>query len=1017
MKLKSTNYPQKDGSSKRMRFKSALVVLATVVITSFLLTSCDLMNRKKNLDQDEIEEVTSLISFAKSEEVKFVDDDDDIPLKAELFADILLITNISWESSDPAIATVTGSTDSVIVKPQGQTGVATIRARLNPLDGVDLGNIQTFAEYTLRVIDLPTIDTTAIGDIMLKKNNKPRDKQVRATYTPDFLSAYDPVFSWEIISGSDKASFDNTIGENAVLTANSIGSGKVKAVMTVLGRTFPGPEVPFTVSGFNDQLEKHTSITIANSPSSIIATDTSAAFTLDFQPPEALYGTIDWDYDTSKFSLDYTNRNNIKLTALAGSSQTTPYTITAKSMLDTSVEASFTVTVDPVIVTFVPSIPADVTIISKGETTTYNVDVNAQHKTVNWSISGSIASVTAGQQNGSVIIKNTNSVRNRTEEYVMATHTLDSSAQAQKKVTFDPPTYTLVFDKFDSAATGSMNSEQKTFGPTYTLPVVGFSKANYIFDRWYTNTQFTGDSYIDMQQNMDIDPLVNGATITLYAKWISWTVSFNSDGGGSAPAPMQYGGTSLVLPNKGNMNKNSYIFCGWAEDSPTGLFAMNPYTPTRNVTLYAIWRDVYGIIDDGKARLNQAASVTVIGDPSQNGAEANVLKALIEEVMALIEGADAEADMETDSGNDKVTVKTYDYYTLYQKSATLAVLVSQYSGEVILETMYFNYIAPTNNNPTPVHTTTLRDSAVYEIELAGGAGGHLWTSSNKTGPGGKGGYVKGEYNVPGGNVSIEVRVGGQGKGTANYNAELNKYTPVFTSNNSTIDYSKTVEGRKADQTQPGGYNGGGSGGARGPSVHVVTAGSGGGGATDVRLTGSTSQLTGVSGDPRIAVAGGGGGAAQSPIHSRANPAYRGGNAGGLTGEDGPTGGFDSIDNLTEAQPKGATQTNGGAQISSYCSPGTPGFGQNGSQGQNSGAVTEGRGGGGGGWWGGGAQSLTSSQISTGSPKIGVSAGAGGSSWTGGSGTILPVGNPVNKVIDGNVWSDGWARITWKRNLP
>jgi hypothetical protein len=470
-----------------------------------------------------------------------------------------------------------------------------------------------------------------------------------------------------------------------------------------------------------------------------------------------------------------------------------------------------------------------------------------------------------------------------------------------------------------------------------------------------------------------------------------YDVSFDSSGGGAAPDKMTWkSGAGLTLPDAGAMKKDALFFCGWAAGSDSGTYAASPYKPKKNVTLYAIWRDVQGIIDESKARM--ALAPKVIGNPAENSGDAQEINAVIAQLMTLLEGTTATRPINTGVAGETESYKIYDYPAIYKKSGELEALSADFSGEIIVESWFFQYIAPTTASPDPAQRAKLKTAGVYEIELAGAAGGHTWTRANKTATGGKGGYVKAEFDSSG-NVDVDVRVGGQGQGLAHYNAETSTYTPVYTTTNLTTDYSAIVDGRTAESTQPGGYNGGGDGGAS--AVHTFTSAAGGGGATDLRLAGSTA-LTGASGDPRIAVAGGGGGAAETP---NSFVSLAGGNAGGLSGAAGVGGHL----------PKGGTQTDGGVQPSNYCLAGTPGKGTNGTAG-NSGGGYEGRAGGGGGWWGGGAVA------NNGGGK--VSSGAGGSSYTGGSGALVPnttvLTTAVNETSQGNVWSDGGARVSWKR---
>ena len=201
----------------------------------------------------------------------------------------------------------------------------------------------------------------------------------------------------------------------------------------------------------------------------------------------------------------------------------------------------------------------------------------------------------------------------------------------------------------------------------------------------------------------------------------------------------------------------------------------------------------------------------------------------------------------------------------------------------------------------------------------GGAGSAIQSSSVNT-PGGKGGYSEGTLPVSQGDV-LYVYVGGSGIA---------------------VPYAGT------STTVNGGFNGGG---------RVATYGSGGsgGGATDVRVNGSTLY-------DRVIVAGGGSGTGWQ---------YAGGAGGGLQGISS----YSSSYAATQTSPGSAYTSSG-----SYITVTAGAFGQGG---DGSGS-SEGGAGGGGGWYGGGGS--------------GYSGGAGGGSgyvWTAATAGSAPSGYNVS----------------------
>ena len=224
-----------------------------------------------------------------------------------------------------------------------------------------------------------------------------------------------------------------------------------------------------------------------------------------------------------------------------------------------------------------------------------------------------------------------------------------------------------------------------------------------------------------------------------------------------------------------------------------------------------------------------------------------------------------------------------------------------------------------------MQTFTAPISGDYKLEVWGAQGGNSYDSGNGysgTVYGGKGGYCSGTVTFPS-YLNVYVYVGQSGE-------DINRaYT----------------------------FNGGGKGG---PAYN----GRSGGGATDVRLTEGNTWNEFNSLKSRIIVAAGGGGA-QHFVYG-----CNGGNAGGLSGQDGLYWGY--YDSYPYSVARGAAQTYGGGGGSGEHSDGdgTSGlFGIGGSHNE----VNHGSGGGGGYYGGGGGGNVSG----------GVGSGAGGSSFISG----------------------------------
>jgi len=246
----------------------------------------------------------------------------------------------------------------------------------------------------------------------------------------------------------------------------------------------------------------------------------------------------------------------------------------------------------------------------------------------------------------------------------------------------------------------------------------------------------------------------------------------------------------------------------------------------------------------------------------------------------------------------------------------------------------FNYTGAQQTLTVPAGVTAV------SIEAYGAQGGTARSGNGNLG--GKGGYAKGNLAVTPGQT-LYVYVGGQGGGA----------------------YNTILEGA--------GWNGGG---------HSNGSGDGGGGASDIRVSG-------IALSNRVIVAGGGGG---NGWYS-----YAGGAGGGLTG----AAGGNTTNSNAAYGGGGGTQSAGGVGSGTY--PGLSGTLGNGGNGAKSTSSPYGYSGGGGGGYYGGAGGAGETGAGTGY----AGAGGGGSSYTGG------VTNAT--TTSGSRSGDGQILISWLAN--
>ena len=94
----------------------------------------------------------------------------------------------------------------------------------------------------------------------------------------------------------------------------------------------------------------------------------------------------------------------------------------------------------------------------------------------------------------------------------------EQGAEVTLYAEWTPNTYTIVFNKNDDAATGTMANQTITYDTAANLTPNAFEKTNYKFVRWNTQADGQGVIYRDGQEVLNLTA-EDGATINLYAEW------------------------------------------------------------------------------------------------------------------------------------------------------------------------------------------------------------------------------------------------------------------------------------------------------------------------------------------------------------------------------------------------------------------------------------------------------------------------------------------------------------------
>lgn len=170
---------------------------------------------------------------------------------------------------------------------------------------------------------------------------------------------------------------------------------------------------------------------------------------------------------------------------------------------------------------------------------------------------------------------------------------------ATKTVSFSVsvPAWTSYTVKYNAnGGSGAPSSQTKWKDQTLTLSKTKPTRTGYTFQGWATSASgsvvyASGASY------------TSNASVTLYAVWkaITYTVSYNANGGSGAPSSQTktYGKTltlSSVKPTRTSIEDNGtlteYVFKGWATSATSTSVAYASgasYTSNASITLYAVW--------------------------------------------------------------------------------------------------------------------------------------------------------------------------------------------------------------------------------------------------------------------------------------------------------------------------------------------------------------------------------------------------------------------------------------------
>lgn len=160
-----------------------------------------------------------------------------------------------------------------------------------------------------------------------------------------------------------------------------------------------------------------------------------------------------------------------------------------------------------------------------------------------------------------------------------------SGAKFSSNLTMSFSEYTIKYNA--NGGSGAPSSQTKTYGKTLTLRSGVPTRTGYTFTKWNTASDGSGTSYSAGGS------YTANKSATLYAQWKAdtYTVTYNANGGESAPATQtKTYGVDLKLSTSIPV-REGYEFIGWSTTSTGSVsyLAGASYTNNASITLYAVW--------------------------------------------------------------------------------------------------------------------------------------------------------------------------------------------------------------------------------------------------------------------------------------------------------------------------------------------------------------------------------------------------------------------------------------------
>lgn len=267
-------------------------------------------------------------------------------------------------------------------------------------------------------------------------------------------------------------------------------------------------------------------------------------------------------------------------------------------------------------------------------------------------------------------------------EYTASNGLLRIASSATLIVVTDENDYSYTLAYNANNGSGAPNSQTGTSvgtSPSFTFTVSSTvpSRTGYTFLGWSTSNSATTASYV----GGNTITVTSAGTTTLYAVWkvITYTVSYNANGGTGAPAAQtKTYGVNLTLSSTAPTRTN-YIFQGWATSS-TGAVAYQPsgtYSTNASVTLYAIWKQA-------AATLNTVTATDIGSNGTASWTKINSTDTY-KLVLSMSGASSVTVNVAANSASTTFTIPTTWYSALPNgTSATATAVLYTYNGSTLV---------------------------------------------------------------------------------------------------------------------------------------------------------------------------------------------------------------------------------------------------------------------------------------------------------------------------------------------